>query len=76
MDSRYVLNPLQVGDLKKWAENGWREERANKEYWQQIWNAYSQIKQKVYLKWVKGHSTTKGNNDVDRLANEAMDELK
>ncbi|QNO01220.1 ribonuclease h [Lactobacillus phage Lbab1] len=76
LDSRYVLNPLQVGDLKKWANNGWKEERANKEYWQQIWNAYSQINQKVYLKWVKGHSVTQGNNDVDKLANEAMDTLK
>lgn len=75
LDSRYVLNPIQVGDLEVWAKQGWTAERANKEYWQYIWNYYSKIKQKIYLKWVKGHSVTQGNNYVDQLANEAMDAL-
>lgn len=75
LDSRYVLNPLETRNIEKWADNEWQEERANKEYWKQIWENFSQLTN-VYYHWVKGHDVTQGNIMVDQMANETMDKME
>lgn len=75
LDSRYVLNPLETRNIVKWAHNEWREERANKEYWIQIWKNFSRLTD-VYYHWVKGHDVTQGNITVDQMANETMDKME
>ncbi len=75
-DSKYLIQGL-IQYLPKWQKNNWQT--ANKkpvkniDLWQQLTelnNIYS-----IDWRWVKGHSSNKGNDIADTLANEAMDKL-
>lgn len=78
MDSKYVLDAIQKGWLRGWKQRGWRragnQPLANSELWRLIDTALSQFTNLAF-KWVKGHATTAGNNLVDQLLNQTMDQM-
>lgn len=78
LDSRYVLDAITKGWLRGWQRNGWQTKGgkpvANKELWQQVAALLPQFTA-LDFQWTKGHATNEGNNLVDELLNEAMDNL-
>lgn len=77
-DSAYVVNAFKQNWIDKWIKNGWKtsskEPVKNKELWEKLLELtkYHDIN---FIK-VKGHSDNELNNRVDKLANEAMDEVE
>jgi ribonuclease HI len=69
-DSSYVVNNINRGTLLKWQRNGWKTtagtDVANKEIWVKI-AKYDGLLSASFEK-VKGHSTNKFNNYVDKIA--------
>jgi len=77
-DSKYVLNPIQQHWLAGWQKRGWRRasgELVNAELWKVV-AAQLQNFPHLDFKWVKGHANTSGNNLVDGLLNQTMDQMK
>jgi len=77
-DSKYVLNPIQQHWLAGWKKRGWRRssgELVNAELWKVV-DAQLQNFPHLDFKWVKGHANTSGNNLVDGLLNQTMDQMK
>lgn len=76
LDSAYVLNGI-TSWINEWKKNGWKNSKkqdvANKELWIILDNEKNKFKDIVFIK-VKGHSTDVGNNKVDKLLNEWMDD--
>ncbi|MEM7193720.1 MAG: ribonuclease HI [Pseudomonadota bacterium] len=75
-DSTYVRNGV-TSWLQTWKTNNWktaaRKPVKNRELWEQLDTLQSQ--HDINWHWVKGHSGDAGNDRVDELANEAIDEL-
>ena len=75
-DSAYVVNGMKVW-TKSWIKNGWKTANKkpvkNKDLWMRLVELVDRHKDLEFVK-VKGHSTNKGNNIADGLANKAMDE--
>lgn len=69
-DSALIINAFTKGWIESWLKRGWKKADKkpveNKELWQQMIKAA----QRHRVEWikVKGHSTNKLNNRVDRLA--------
>lgn len=78
-DSHYVLDPIMKNWLAGWQRRGWRKssggEVLNLALWQAIVPLLDQFTQ-LQFKWVKGHATAAGNNYVDDLLNQTMDQMK
>lgn len=78
-DSRYLLDSIQKGWLKGWADNGWHKSDGapvkNQELWRAILQALDYFP-KIELTWTKGHNQEEGNEFVDHLLNETMDQMK
>ena len=64
-DSQYVVNSINLN----WKKN------ANVDLWTELYFYKNQCKDIKFIK-VKGHSDNEFNNRADKLANEAMDDLK
>lgn len=77
-DSAYVVNAFKQNWIGNWIKNGWKtsnkEPVKNKDLWEKLieLTSYHNIE---FIK-VKGHSDDELNNLVDKLANEAMDEVE
>lgn len=77
-DSAYVVNAFKQNWISNWIRNGFRtankEPVKNRELWERLieLTKYHTVE---FIK-VKGHSDNELNNRVDRLANEAMDEIE
>ncbi|RKR06245.1 ribonuclease HI [Kushneria sinocarnis] len=75
-DSEYLRNGITRW-IHGWIRNGWktaaRKPVKNAELWQALL-AQTQ-RHSIEWHWVKGHSGHEGNEQADRLANEAMDTL-
>lgn len=75
-DSQYLRQGM-TSWISGWKEKGWRnskkEDVKNADLWQQLDNL-AQIHQ-IRWHWVKGHSGHPENEQVDRLANEAIEQL-
>jgi ribonuclease HI len=71
-DSQFLINGATNWVLK-WVENNWKTKKKepvkNQLLWMRVYELCNQYD--IEFKWVKGHSTDKMNNLVDRLANEA-----
>lgn len=78
LDSKYVLDPIQTSDLAKWQANNWRRSNnqpvANVKIWQDIFKLL-QVFPYAKFEWVKGHNGQHGNEFVDGLLNQTMDEM-
>lgn len=77
-DSAYTLNGI-TNWINNWKLNGWqtskKEPVKNKELWIELDSILEKTKKNfnIDFKKVKGHNGIKGNEIVDRLANEAME---
>ncbi|WP_246163821.1 ribonuclease H family protein [Weissella coleopterorum] len=77
-DSKYVLDSV-TNWMHNWKAAGWKKSTgtiANLELWQKVDQLLQPIAERLEFIWVKGHATSAGNVLVDRLLNEAMDQLK
>lgn len=71
-DSQYLRRGITEW-LPGWRVRGWKRKGgklANAELWQALERAIE--RHQIHWHWVKGHSTNKDNQRVDRLAREAM----
>jgi ribonuclease HI len=73
-DSTYVVNCFRQRWWETWVRNGWRNARgkavANQDLWKPLVKMVSS-RGGVTFRWVRGHSTDRFNDIVDRLAVEA-----
>lgn len=73
-DSRYVVDGWNQ-NLPKWVAKGWRLASnklvMNTDLWRQVWAKYDELKGRIEVQWVKGHSGDKGNDYADALATKA-----
>lgn len=75
-DSEYLRRGIQEW-LPGWRARGWKRKGgalANTDLWQALDQAIS--KHEVDWHWVKGHSTSRDNQRVDKLARKAMRNAK
>jgi ribonuclease HI len=76
-DSEYVKNGV-TSWIRIWKANGWRTKDKkrvkNEDLWRELDLAAS--RHKVQWNWVKGHAGQAGNERCDRLANEAIEQIK
>lgn len=77
-DSAYTLNGI-TNWINNWKLNGWqtskKEPVKNRELWIELDSILERTRENfnIEFKKVKGHNGIKGNEIVDRLANEAME---
>lgn len=73
-DSKYIIDALNKGWIRKWKENGWLRARnkptKNADLWVKILNLAE--KHIITWVWVKGHDENIYNNRCDKLAKEAI----
>lgn len=73
-DSMYIVNAINNGWLKNWIRKN-DTKRLNFDLWLPFNKYWVQLENKVKLSWTKGHALSIGNNMVDELINQSMDEL-
>lgn len=76
-DSKYLFNIFTKHWIDNWLENDWHLKSGNPVKNQDILKPIlHEIKDYQHLRfcWVKGHANNAGNNRVDSLVNQAMDE--
>lgn len=77
-DSSYIVNSVNEGHLLKWQNNGWKTTKdtdvVNKDLWERLIKLDTKLSPS-FLK-VKGHSTNKFNNYVDKVAVEECNKYK
>jgi ribonuclease HI len=73
-DSKYVMHGITEW-MATWKRNGWKTAAKkpvkNVDLWQRLDTEVA--RHRVHWFWVKGHSGVDGNEEADRLANEAID---
>ena len=74
-DSKYVIDSIRLGWLKKWQKNNWKKSNKqstlNKDLWQRLLRLIEQIereKHTISWNWVKAHSGQVENEICDKLA--------
>ncbi|KOY78793.1 viroplasmin family protein [Apilactobacillus kunkeei] len=79
LDSKYVLDSITKGWLNSWRRRGWKKSDGtvikNKNEFMQLSVLLGQFK-RLNFKWTKGHADNEGNNFVDKLLNDTMDDMK
>jgi ribonuclease HI len=75
-DSRYLMDGIQQW-LPNWKKNGWKTAAKKPVKNDDLWRQLDKLVEEHHItwKWVKGHSGHVENERVDRLANEAIDNL-
>ncbi len=69
-DSKYMIDALEKGWVKRWKANGWmrnkKDPALNPDLWERLLElcAYHRVR----LHWVKGHAQNPYNNRCDELA--------
>ncbi|MEL7588797.1 MAG: ribonuclease HI [Prolixibacteraceae bacterium] len=67
-DSKYVVDAVEKGWLRKWVEKGFKDKK-NPDLWMRFLEVYK--KHQVRFVWVKGHALIPENERCDRLAVQA-----
>jgi ribonuclease HI len=69
-DSKYVVNSVERGSVKKWSQNNWYRTPTDKAKNADLWARFLEIyaRHKVRFKWVKGHAGVPENERCDELA--------
>ncbi len=69
-DSKYVVDAVTLGWVKRWEENNWyrnrKKETKNIDLWQRFLEVFD--KHEIKLVWVKGHAGIEENERCDQLA--------
>lgn len=75
-DSKYVVDAIEKGWVKKWEANGWYRNKKEKALNIDLWeNLLDLLKiHTVTFFWVKGHADNKENERCDALARQALAE--
>ena len=75
-DSQYVKNGIEIW-IHKWKNNGWMTAEKKPVKNKDLWTKLDKIQKtkKIKWKWVKGHSSDKLNNEVDRIAREQAESI-
>ncbi|MQL51032.1 ribonuclease HI [Desulfofundulus thermobenzoicus] len=72
-DSRYIVDAMTRGWVKRWQTNGWRRDNGepakNADLWRQILSLAE--RHRITWVWVKGHADNPYNNRCDQLAVQA-----
>lgn len=70
-DSKYVVDAVEKGWLKKWIATDFKGGKKNAD----LWKRYYQLSQmfRIQFQWVKGHASNHFNNRCDELATAAAD---
>lgn len=78
VDSNYLLQGITTW-IHNWKKKGWRKADKkpveNKELWIELDTLRNEFQNVNFIK-VKGHSGEEGNERVDQLCNEAMDQIQ
>ena len=73
-DSRYLVDAIEKGWVKKWEQNKWMRNKddaaVNVDLWLKLLHQLE--KHDVQFVWVRGHADNKENNRCDTLAREAI----
>jgi ribonuclease HI len=73
-DSKYVVDAIEKGWVKKWRSQGWmrnkKEKASNVDLWEQLL-ALLEIHNVSFI-WVKGHAANPENERCDQLARDAI----
>ncbi len=81
-DSKYIVDCFNQGWWEKWESNGWKTANKQPVKNQDLWDELIDLVypdsdgDRVKFFWVKGHSGDPGNEEADRLAMEAAQNLK
>jgi len=75
-DSQYVKNGIEIW-IHKWKDNGWMTAEKKPVKNKDLWTKLDKIQKtkKIKWEWVKGHSSDKLNNEVDRIAREQAESI-
>ena len=75
-DSNYVKNGI-VQWMSNWKRRGWHTASRRSVKNQDLWRRLDElvVSHEIDWRWVKGHSGHEENERVDRLANQAMDNM-
>jgi len=73
-DSKYVLQGINEW-IDNWKTNGWRTAAKKPVKNADLWELLDEqvLRHRIKWNWVKGHAGIEGNEEADRLANEAID---
>ncbi|MFD1417707.1 ribonuclease H family protein [Companilactobacillus keshanensis] len=78
LDSQYVLNTINKGWLNGWKRRGFKKADGtapiNVELWRELDRLLPTVTDKTF-EWTKGHANNVGNNRVDELLNQTMDQM-
>ncbi|WP_251065796.1 ribonuclease H family protein [Apilactobacillus xinyiensis] len=79
LDSKYVLDSINKGWLNGWKRRGWKKsngaEIKNLALFKQLDVLLGEFSH-IDFTWTKGHANNEGNNFVDSLLNQTMDNMK
>ena len=75
-DSQYVKNGIEIW-IHKWKDNGWMTAEKKPVKNKDLWTKLDKIQKtkKIKWEWVKGHSSDKLNNEVDKIAREQAESI-
>ncbi len=65
-DSRYIVDSINRGWLKKWLVSSNFKGKKNQDLWHRLWKVYKQ--HQIEIHWVKGHTGHTENEYCDTLA--------
>lgn len=74
-DSKYVVDAIEKGWVKKWKANGWKRNQKEMASNIDLWERLLQLLEKhhVVFHWVKGHADNIENERCDFLARKAIE---
>lgn len=72
-DSKYLIDAIEKGWVKKWESNGWKRNKTEKALNVDLWKKLMPLLEMhtVEFKWVKGHAGHPENERCDELATQA-----
>ena len=73
-DSKYLVNSMELGWVKRWEVNGWKRGRAKTVPNSDLWKILLSLckEHEVKFNWIKGHSGHPENERCDELARKAI----
>ena len=75
-DSRYLVDAIEKGWVKKWRANGWKRNKTDKAVNVDLWTEMLELLERhdVSFVWVRGHADNAENERCDALATSGITE--